>query len=82
MVGSRKGVIPMDLNRITANRETKRRITMNQIFTKKPLSVLMALVMLLTMLSLSVTAAASEVDTSDATSFVFADSGVTVTQGA
>ena len=55
---------------------------MNQIFTKKPLSVLMALVMLLTMLSLSVTAAASEVDTSDATSFVFADSGVTVTQGA
>ena len=50
--------------------------------TNKLLAVVTALVMLLTMTSLAFSASAAEYDTADATSFVFSDGGITVTEGA
>ena len=49
---------------------------------KKLLAVVTVLVMLLTMTGLAVTASAAEYDTANATSFVFSDGGITVTEGA
>ena len=49
--------------------------------TNKLLAVVTALVMLLTMTGLAVTANAAAYDTANATRFVFADSGITVTEG-
>ena len=51
-------------------------------FTTKLLAVVTALVMLLTMTGLAVTAVAAEYDTADATRFTFSDSGIAVTEGA
>ena len=48
--------------------------------TNKLLAVITALVMLLTMMGLAVTASAAEYDTANATRFVFSDGEITVTE--
>ncbi|MBQ6067555.1 MAG: carbohydrate-binding domain-containing protein [Clostridia bacterium] len=50
--------------------------------TNQLLSVATALALLLTMTGLAVTASAAEYDTANATSFVFSDGGIAVTEGA
>lgn len=54
---------------------------MNKTITKKITAVFTVLVLLLTVTSLALTANAAEYDTVNATSFVFSDDGITVTDG-
>ena len=54
---------------------------MNKTITKKITAVFTVLVLLLTVTSLALTANAAEYDTVNATSFIFSDDGITVTEG-